>query len=77
MLLDKETEENDDESDDNMDVKFDSIQEDESNKEPFFNFVFEAEHFLDAKSKETLEEYVACDKKNCKLDDGCCGVLCV
>ena len=54
-----------------MDVKFDSIQEDESNKEPFFNFVFEAEHFLDAKSKETLEEYLARDKKNRKLDDGC------
>ena len=32
-----------------MDVKFDAIQEDERNKEPFFNFVFEAEHFLDAK----------------------------
>ena len=67
----EETEENYDESDDNMDVKFDSIQEDESNKEPFFNFVFEAEHFLDAKSKETLEEYLARDKKNRKLDDGC------
>ena len=67
----EETEENDDESDDNMDVKFDSIQKDESNKEPFFNFVFEAEHFLDAKSKETLEEYLARDKKNRKLDDGC------
>ena len=67
----EETEVNDDESGDNMDVKFDSIQEDESNKEPFFNFVFEAEHFLDAKSKETLEEYLAHDKKNRKLDDGC------
>ena len=67
----EETEENYDESNDNMDVKFDSIQEDESNKEPFFNFVFEAEHFLDAKSKETLEEYLARDKKNRKLDDGC------
>ena len=40
----EETEENDDESDqDIMDVKFVAIQEDESNKEPFFNFVFEAE----------------------------------
>ena len=68
----EETEVNgDDESDDNMDVKFDSIQEDESNKEPFFNFVFEAEHFLDAKSKETLEDYLARDKKDRKLDDGC------
>jgi hypothetical protein len=54
-----------------MDVKFDAIQEDESNKEPFFNFVFEAEHFLDVKSKETLEEYLARDKKNLKLEDGC------
>ena len=69
----EETEENDDddESDDDMDVKFDAIQEDESNKEPFFNFVFEAENFLDVKSKETLEEYLARDKKNHKLDDGC------
>ena len=71
----EETEENDDdddeESDQDMDVKFDAIQEDESNKEPFFNFVFEAEHFLDAKSKATLEEYLARDKKNRKLDDGC------
>ena len=68
----EETEENDDdddddESDQDMDVKFDAIQEDESNKEPFFNFVFEAEHFLDVKSKETLEEYLARDKKNRKL----------
>jgi len=67
----EETEEDDDESDDDMDVKFDAIQDDEQNKEPFFNFVFEAEHFLDAKSKETLEEYFARDKKNRKLDDGC------
>ena len=70
----EETEENDDdddESDQDMDVKFDAIQEDESNKEPFFNFVFEAEHFLDVKSKETLEEYLARDKKNRKLEDGC------
>jgi len=52
----EETEEDDDESDDDMDVKFDAIQDDEQNKEPFFNFVFEAEHFLDVKSKETLEE---------------------
>ena len=35
-----------------MDVKFDTIAEDEQNKEPFFNFVFEAENFMDAKSKE-------------------------
>ena len=41
------------------------------NKDPFFNFVFEAEHFLDAKSKEKLEEYLICDKKNLKLEDGC------
>ena len=67
----EETEEDDDESDDDMDVKFDAIQDDEQNKEPFFNFVFEAEHFLDAKSKETLEEYLARDKKDRKLDDGC------
>ena len=42
-----------------------------ANKDPFFNFVFEAEHFLDAKSKEKLEEYLICDKKNLKLEDGC------
>ena len=53
------------------DVKFDTIAEDEQNKEPFFNFVFEAEHFLDAKSKEKLEEYLIRDKKNLKLEDGC------
>ena len=42
------------------------------NKDPFFNFVFEAEHFLDAKSKEKLEEYLIRDKKkNLKLEDGC------
>merc|ERR1712074_357574 len=52
------------------DVKFDTIAEDEQNKEPFFNFVFEAEHFLDAKSKEKLEEYLIRDKKNLKLADG-------
>ena len=51
------------ESDDDMDVKCDTVQEDEPNKEPFFNFVFEVENFLDAKSKETLEEYLARDKK--------------
>ena len=53
-----------------MDVKFDTIAEDEQNKEPFFNFVFEAEHFLDPKSKEKLEEYLIRDKKNLKLDYG-------
>ena len=26
---------------------------------------------MDVKSKETLEEYLACDKKNRKLDGGC------
>ena len=35
---------------DGMDVNFDNIEEDEQNKEPFLNFVFEAENFLDAKS---------------------------
>jgi DNA integrity scanning protein DisA with diadenylate cyclase activity len=35
------------------------------------NFVLEAENFLDAKSKEKLEKYLACDKKNLKLADGC------
>ena len=67
----EEEDENDDESDQDVDVEFDEINEDESNREPFFNFVFEAEHFLDNKSKETLEEYLARDKKNRKIDDGC------
>ena len=67
----EEEDENDDESDQDVDVEFDEINEDESNKEPFFNFVFEAEHFLDNKSKEILEEYLARDKKNRKIDDGC------
>ena len=47
----EEVEENDDdgnESDDDIDVEFDTVQEDEQNKERFFNFVFEAENFLDA-----------------------------
>ena len=68
----EETEENDDDDvEADMDVKFDTIHEDEQNKEPFFNFVFEAEHFLDPKSKEKLEEYLIRDKKNRKLEDGC------
>ena len=54
-----------------MDVKFDTIQEDEANKEPFFSFVFEAEHFLDTKAKEKLEEYLIRDKKDLKLEDEC------
>ena len=48
-------------------VKFDNIEEDEPTKEPFFDFVFESESFLDAKSKEKLEKYITCDKKNLKL----------
>ena len=68
----EETEENDDDDvEADMDVKFDTIHEDEQNKEPFFYFVFEAEHFLDPKSKEKLDEYLARDKKNRKLEDGC------
>ncbi len=69
--VDSEEEETEDEQAEDVDVTFDDIEEDEPNKEPFFNFVFEAEHFLDVKSKETLEEYLACDKKNRKLEDGC------
>ena len=60
-----------DEQAEDLDVEFDDIVEDDPNKEPFFNFVFEAEHFLDTKSKEKLEEYFACDKKDHKLDHGC------
>ena len=67
----EETEEDDDEQAEDMDVKFDKIEEDEPTKEPFFDFVFEAENFLDAKSKEKLEKYLTCDKKNLKLVDGC------
>ena len=48
----KDTDENDDPQAEKMDVKFDKIDEDEQNKEPFFDFVFEAENFWDAKSKE-------------------------
>jgi hypothetical protein len=66
-----ETEESDDEQAEDMDVIFDKIEEDEPTKEPFFNFVFEAENFLDAKSKEKLEKYLTHDKKNLKLVDGC------
>ena len=69
--MDSEEDESEDEQAEDLDVKFDDIVEDDPNKEPFFNFVFEAEHFLDGKSKETLEEYLARDKKNLKLADGC------
>jgi hypothetical protein len=69
--VDSEEEETEDEQAEDVDVKFDDIEEDESNKEPFFNFVFEAENFMDVKSKETLENYLARDKKNLKLADGC------
>jgi hypothetical protein len=40
-------------------------------KNPLFDFVFEAENFLDAKYKEKLEKYLTHDKKNLKLVDGC------
>ena len=53
-----------------LNVAIDDIEDDELNKEPFFNFVFEAENFMDLKSKETLENYLARDKKNLKLADG-------
>jgi hypothetical protein len=69
--VDSEEEETEDEQAEDVDVTFDDIEEDEPNKEPFFNFVFEAENFMDVKSKETLEEYLARDKKNLKLGDGC------
>ena len=69
--VDSEEEETEDEQAEDVDVKFDDIEEDEPNKEPFFNFVFEAENFMDVKSKETLENYLARDKKNLKLEDGC------
>ena len=69
--VDSEEEETEDEQAEDVDVQFDNIEEDEPNKEPFFNFVFEAENFMDVKSKETLENYLARDKKNLKLADGC------
>jgi hypothetical protein len=69
--VDSEEEETEDEQAEDVDVTFDNIEEDEPNKEPFFNFVFEAENFMDAKSKEKLENYLARDKKNLKLADGC------
>ena len=69
--VDSEEEETEDEQVEDVDVQFDNIEEDEPNKEPFFNFVFEAENFMDAKSKDKLENYLARDKKNLKLPDGC------
>ena len=69
--VDSEEEETEDDQAEDVDVQFDNIEEDEPNKEPFFNFVFEAENFMDVKSKETLENYLARDKKNLKLADGC------
>ena len=67
----EESEEEEVEQAEDFDVKFDEIEEDEPAKEPFFDFVFEAENFMDAKSKAKLEKYLIRDKKNLKLADGC------
>jgi hypothetical protein len=65
--VDSEEEETEAEQAEDVDVQFDNIEEDEPNKEPFFNFVFEAENFMDAKSNKKLEKYLARDKNNLKL----------
>ena len=67
----EESEEEEDEKAEDFDVTFDEIEEDEPAKEPFFDFVFEAENFMNAKSKAKLEKYLIRDKKNLKLADGC------
>ena len=41
------------------------------NQEPFFYFVFEAENFLDSKSKEKLEKFLTHNKKDLKLNNWC------
>ena len=72
--VDSEQEETEDINDlqpEDIDVKYDKIKEDESSKEPFFNFVFEAENFLDSESKEKLVKYLVHDKKNLKLNNWC------
>ena len=43
--VDSEEEETEDEQAEDVDVQFDHIGEDETNKEPFFNFVFETENY--------------------------------
>ena len=52
------------------DVKFDAVDENEANKEYFFDFVMEAETFLDNKSKKIIEKYVTREKRNTVLADG-------
>jgi hypothetical protein len=72
--VDSEQEEVEDINDlqpEDIDVKYDKVKEDESSREPFFNFVFEAENFLDSESKEKLEKYLVHDKKNLKLNNWC------
>ena len=50
-------------------VKFDKVDENETNKEYFFDFVLEAENFLDEKSKKMVEKYVTREKKDIVLAD--------
>ena len=51
-------------------VKFDKVDETEANKEYFFDFVMEAETFLDNKSKKIIEKYVRREKRDTVLADG-------
>ena len=51
------------------DVKFDAVDENEANKEYFFDFVLEAETFMDNKSKKIMEKYVTREKKDNVLAD--------
>jgi hypothetical protein len=76
-----DTEDTDEEADDDDDdteeegqedyhVKFDKVDETEANKEYFFDFVMEAETFLDNKSKKIIEKYVTREKRDTVLADG-------
>ena len=70
---DEDTEESKDsneEDHEHYDVKFDKVDENEANKEYFFDFVMEAETFLDNKSKKMVEKNVTREKKNIVLADG-------
>ena len=70
---DEDTEESKDSNEEDhkhYDVKFDKVDENEANKEYFFDFVMEAETFLDNKSKKMVEKNVTREKKNIVLADG-------
>ena len=53
-----------------IEFEFDKIEEEEICKEQFFDFVFEAENFLDSKSKDKLGKDLAEEKRYLKICNG-------